>query len=80
MEVTFLEVYDPLSECRSDVGISDIPLLWHSPVEDWRAAWHLRRSQGDLVLDHRQGTPHSVASDTPANRKKLARKLETPAR
>ena len=71
MQVALPEVNNPLSVGRLYVGISDVPLLRHGPVENRRSGRYLESLQGNSALDHGQRTPDSVAGNASANRVKL---------
>src|ERR1700733_6817562 len=74
LQVTLLEVHDPLAVGALDVGIPDIPLLRYGPVKDRGAAWHLEGLKRNTASDHRQSAPDSVTCDAAADRIQLARK------
>ena len=72
VEVRLAEVDDPLARRRRDVGVADVPLVRHRPVEHLRPARHLVDLERDPLADRRSVCAHAVAGDAATDREELA--------
>jgi hypothetical protein len=61
-----LEVDDARPVGRGDVGVADIPLLRHDPIEHARAARDIDARDRNLFLENVQGGAHAVAREAAA--------------
>ena len=73
VQVVLLEVDDPVAVLVEDVGIADVPLGGHGPVEDPGAGGHLVDRQGQVLAEDAERLAHAVAGDAPADREQAPR-------
>jgi hypothetical protein len=73
MQVAFAEVHNSFAVRAFDIGISNVPLSRHGPIENRRSGGYLYGSQWNPALNQAQGSPDSFTGNTSADRVKLCR-------
>ena len=67
MKVQALEIDDAFPLCVLDIGILDVPLLGHSPIEDLRPRWNFSNLQGNETGQNMERLPDAITRDAVAN-------------
>src|SRR5262245_25169356 len=62
------EIDDPLAARVLDVGVANVPLLRHQPVEHRRSRGDLLERERHVLLKQAQALTDPVAGDAPADR------------
>src|ERR671922_838958 len=76
VEIRDLEVHDAIAARRRDVGLSNVPLVRHRPIEHLRSARHLVDLERDPRPNLAQRPPHAVARDAPTDGIELGHESE----
>ncbi len=78
MQIGLLEIDDAPALGVLDVGVLDVPLLRHLPIENRRAARNLVALQRDACPDQLERPANPVPGDAAADREQLAHELIGP--
>ncbi|KPV52094.1 hypothetical protein SE17_17495 [Kouleothrix aurantiaca] len=68
MQVRLAEIDHALAAAVFDIGVANIPLVGHQPVEHGRARRNLMQRQRHVFLQDAQGFAHARAGDAAADR------------
>src|SRR5882724_9195910 len=75
MQIQLLEIDNSLTMRISDVGVADIPLLRHDPIEDLRSGRHFMNAQWNMAFDGLERLAQAVPSDATAQRVEVGDEL-----
>src|SRR6266576_2988709 len=67
VETVLVKIDDTPSAGNSDVRVTNVPFLRHSPIEYRRPAGDLEGLERNSPADQFQGLPNPVAGDAPAD-------------
>src|SRR5262245_31216970 len=75
MQIRLLEIDNSFTMRISDVGVADIPLLRHNPIEDLRSGWHFMNAQWNMAVDGFERLAQAVPSNATAQRVEVGDEL-----
>src|SRR3990172_12398723 len=75
VQIAFLKVNNLIALRIFKVGISNVPLFRHRPVEDFRPAGNLVESERYVLLEQAKTDSDSISCNAPTNRVQLGDKI-----
>ena len=76
VQVVTPEVDDAFPVPVLDIGVANIPLAWHGPIEDAHPCWRLAQFQRNELLEYLQRSPNALPCDAAADRVEVMSELE----